>query len=244
MVEATKREFYSGVIGSLKRDIANKKNLTKKKESLLQTLKENQSLYVKMLNAQKLLSAVSDENTEQTLSFITGMVNKVLAEMFPNSPKRIQLKKKLFAGSKPHINVILVNDEGIELELDLQEGDGIKQVISIMYVICLIEIRKGRRLLILDERLNGLHSRAKKVLAEILKIFAEGGFQFIFIEYSLDDLGKIYNIENRNGKSVPVYIEKGYADDIIYSEEVDLSLLDSDYSDLEEGLVGESVISE
>ena len=113
-----------------------------------------------------------------------------------------------------------------------------------MYVICLIEIRKGRRLLILDERLNGLHSRAKKVLAEILKIFAEGGFQFIFIEYSLDDLGKIYNIENRNGKSVPVYIEKGYADDIIYSEEVDLSLLDSDYSDLEEGLVGESVISE
>lgn len=238
----SEKDFYSGVIGSLKRDIATKRSLLKKKEKLLDSLRENQTLYVRMINAQKLLSAVSDENTEQTLAFITGMVNKVLSEIFPNSPKRIQLKKKLFAGSKPHINVILVNDEGIELELDLQEGDGIKQIISIMYVICLIEIRKGRRLLILDERLNGLHSRAKKVLAEILKIFADGGFQFIFIEYSLDDLGKIYNIENRNGKSVPVFIENGYVDDLIYSEEVDLGVLDSNYDDTEEDLVEESSI--
>ncbi len=238
----SEKDFYSGVIGSLKRDIATKRSLLKKKEKLLDSLRENQALYVRMINAQKLLSAVSDENTEQTLAFITGMVNKVLSEIFPNSPKRIQLKKKLFAGSKPHINVILVNDEGIELELDLQEGDGIKQIISIMYVICLIEIRKGRRLLILDERLNGLHSRAKKVLAEILKIFADGGFQFIFIEYSLDDLGKIYNIENRNGKSVPVFIENGYVDDLIYSEEVDLGVLDSNYDDTEEDLVEESSI--
>lgn len=238
----SEKDFYSGVIGSLKRDIATKRSLLKKKEKLLDSLRENQALYVRMINAQKLLSAVSDENTEQTLAFITGMVNKVLSEIFPNSPKRIQLKKKLFAGSKPHINVILVNDEGIELELDLQEGDGIKQIISIMYVICLIEIRKGRRLLILDERLNGLHSRAKKVLAEILKIFADGGFQFIFIEYSLDDLGKIYNIENRNGKSVPVFIENGYVDDLIYSEEVDLGVLDNNYDDTEEDLVEESSI--
>ena len=238
----SEKDFYSGVIGSLKRDIATKRSLLKKKEKLLDSLRENQALYVRMINAQKLLSAVSDENTEQTLAFITGMVNKALSEIFPNSPKRIQLKKKLFAGSKPHINVILVNDEGIELELDLQEGDGIKQIISIMYVICLIEIRKGRRLLILDERLNGLHSRAKKVLAEILKIFADGGFQFIFIEYSLDDLGKIYNIENRNGKSVPVFIENGYVDDLIYSEEVDLGVLDNNYDDTEEDLVEESSI--
>lgn len=234
--------FYSTVIGSLRKDLDNKKNLLKKREHLLNSLKESQSTYVRMINAQKLLSSVSDDNTEQTLSFITGMVNKVLAEIFPNSVRRIQLNKKLYAGSKPHINVVLVNGEGIELELDLQEGDGIKQIVSIMYVICLIEIRKGRRLLILDERLNGLHARAKKVLAEILKIFSEGGFQFIFVEYSLNDLGKIYNIENRNGKSVPVFVEGGYSDDLVYLDEADLSVLDKDYDDREEGLEEERVL--
>lgn len=234
--------FYSTVIGSLRKDLGNKKNLLKKREHLLNSLKESQSTYVRMINAQKLLSSVSDDNTEQTLSFITGMVNKVLAEIFPNSVRRIQLNKKLYAGSKPHINVVLVNGDGIELELDLQEGDGIKQIVSIMYVICLIEIRKGRRLLILDERLNGLHARAKKVLAEILKIFSEGGFQFIFVEYSLNDLGKIYNIENRNGKSVPVFVEGGYSDDLVYLDEVDLSVLDKDYDDREEDLEEERVL--
>ncbi len=234
--------FYSTVIGSLRKDLDNKKNLLKKREHLLNSLKESQSTYVRMINAQKLLSSVSDDNTEQTLSFITGMVNKVLAEIFPNSVRRIQLTKKLYAGSKPHISVVLVNGEGIELELDLQEGDGIKQIVSIMYVICLIEIRKGRRLLILDERLNGLHARAKKVLAEILKIFSEGGFQFIFVEYSLNDLGKIYNIENRNGKSVPVFVEGGYSDDLVYLDEADLSVLDKDYDDREEDLEEERVL--
>ena len=234
--------FYSTVIGSLRKDLDNKKNLLKKREHLLNSLKESQSTYVRMINAQKLLSSVSDDNTEQTLSFITGMVNKVLAEIFPNSVRRIQLNKKLYAGSKPHINVVLVNGKGIELELDLQEGDGIKQIVSIMYVICLIEIRKGRRLLILDERLNGLHARAKKVLAEILKIFSEGGFQFIFVEYSLNDLGKIYNIENRNGKSVPVFVEGGYSDDLVYLDEADLSVLDKDYDDREEDLEEERVL--
>lgn len=237
--EFARNDFYSTIIGSLKKDLANKRNLTRKRENLLKSLQESQDEYVHMLDAQKLLSAVSEENTEQTLSFITGMVNKVLSEIFPNSTRRIILKKKLYAGSKPHINVLLVNGLGDELDLDLQEGDGIKQIISVMYVICLIEIRKGRRLLILDERLNGLHARAKQVLAEIIKIFAEGGFQFIFVEYSLNSIGKIYNIETRGDSSTPVYVEGNYSDDLVYVEDADLSILDKDYVDDTEEAVEE-----
>ena len=237
--EFARNDFYSTVIGSLKKDLANKRNLTRKRENLLKSLQESQDEYVHMLDAQKLLSAVSEENTEQTLSFITGMVNKVLSEIFPNSTRRIVLKKKLYAGSKPHINVLLINGLGDELDLDLQEGDGIKQIISVMYVICLIEIRKGRRLLILDERLNGLHARAKQVLAEIIKIFAEGGFQFIFVEYSLNSIGKIYNIETRGDASTPVYVECNYSDDLVYIEDADLSILDKDYVDDTEEAVEE-----
>lgn len=237
--EFARNDFYSTIIGSLKKDLANKRNLTRKRENLLKSLQESQDEYVHMLDAQKLLSAVSEENTEQTLSFITGMVNKVLSEIFPNSTRRIILKKKLYAGSKPHINVLLVNGLGDELDLDLQEGDGIKQIISVMYVICLIEIRKGRRLLILDERLNGLHARAKQVLAEIIKIFADGGFQFIFVEYSLNSIGKIYNIETRGDSSTPVYVEGNYSDDLVYVEDADLSILDKDYVDDTEEAVEE-----
>ena len=237
--EFARNDFYSTIIGSLKKDLANKRNLTRKRENLLKSLQESQDEYVHMLDAQKLLSAVSEENTEQTLSFITGMVNKVLSEIFSNSTRRIILKKKLYAGSKPHINVLLVNGLGDELDLDLQEGDGIKQIISVMYVICLIEIRKGRRLLILDERLNGLHARAKQVLAEIIKIFAEGGFQFIFVEYSLNSIGKIYNIETRGDSSTPVYVEGNYSDDLVYVEDADLSILDKDYVDDTEEAVEE-----
>lgn len=227
-----RQEFYASIIGSLRRDLSNKKNLSKKRELLIKQLAESQSLYVRMLDAQKLLSSVSDDNTEQTLTFITGMVNKVLAEIFPTDVRRINLKKKLFAGSKPHINVELVNGKGNTLDINIQEGAGISQIISIMYVICLIEIRKGRRLLILDERLNGLHKEAKRILAEIIKIFSEGGFQFIFVEYSLNDLGKIYNVEKRGNESQVVCIEGNeYSDDLVYAGEVDLSLLEDGYSE-------------
>ena len=232
-------EFYSTIIGSVKRDLNTKRVLENKRKNLIKSLQDSQSLYVRMINAQKLLSTVSDENTQQTLDFITGMVNKVLSDNI----RRIQLKKKLFGGSKPHINVEIVNGDGNVLDIEAQEGAGLGQIISFMYVICLIEIRKGRRLLILDERLNGLHKQAKQVLSEIIKIFAEGGFQFIFIEYSLNDLGKIYNVENRSGVSNVVSLDGvQYSDDMVYSEDlnVDLSILDEDYKedeDLEEEVV-------
>lgn len=230
-MEGINRDFYSAAIGSLKRDLSNKRRLEKKRENLKKSLAEGMVVYNRMVNAQKLLAAISEENTDKTLVFITSMVNKVLGEIFPNSVRRIELKKKLFAGSKPHINLVLVNGDGNTLDLDLQEGDGIKQIVSFMYVICMIEMRKGRRLLVLDERLNGLHARAKQVLAEIIKIFSDGGFQFIFVEYSLNNLGKIYNIEFRNGESTPVCVEGEYSDDLVYMDGADLSLMDDDYTD-------------
>ena len=105
-----------------------------------------------------------------------------------------------------------------------------------MYVICLIEIRKGRRILILDERLNGLHKSAKSIISNIIKIFVKGGFQFIFVEYSLNDIGKIYNVEKRGKESRIVSLEGEYSDDTIYIDDVDLSALDKDYVDDTEGV--------
>lgn len=225
--------YYTGVISRLERDLSDKEKYARKLKKLEGELVESQNKFVNLLNAQKLLSTVSDDNTEATLDFITGVINKTLAEIFKHDRRRIFLTKKLYAGSKPHINIELENGEGHKMEMSLQNGTGLRQIVSVMFVICLIEIRKGRRLLILDERLSGLHKESKRILSEIIKIFAEGGFQFVFVEYSLNTLGKLYNVE-KPGKEARIYPIDGleyHDDDVFLYTDVDLSVLDEDYSE-------------
>lgn len=209
---------YASHIGVVKKALKEKSSLEAKQKKLYQDIRDNQQEYVNMLDAMKLLSAISDENTEKTLDFITSMVNKVLSEMFKTDTPKIILTKKLYGGVKPHINVELIDGNGNTLDMALQSGAGISQVVSFMYAICLIEIRKGRRLLIMDERLNGLHKEAKRIITEVIKIFAKGGFQFIFVEYGLNNLGKIYNVEKRGDESNIVSLEKGqeYNENVIF----------------------------
>jgi len=222
--------FYAPTIGVLQNNLKRKRVLQSKVVSLNESLSESQTLYVRMLNAQKLLATVSDNNTAKTLDFITGMVNKVLSEIFPEDVYQIKLKKKLFAGNKPHIILELQDGSENTLDLKIQSGAGLRQIVSFMYVICLIEIRKGRKLLILDERLNGLHKSAKTAISQIIKIFVKGGYQFIFVEYSLNDIGKIYNVEKRGKESTLISMEGvDYTDDLVHVSDVDLSVLDKNF---------------
>lgn len=234
-IRSVKREgFYTGSIAVVKSHLAEKDKLSRKEAQLSQSLLAAQTELVNLIDAQKLLSAVSDDNADNTLRYITGMVNKVLAEMFPSATPHIKVTRKLFAGSKPHIIVELVDGAGNTLDMKIQSGVGLTQVVSFMYAICLIEIRKGRRILIMDERLNGLHKEAKRILIEVIKIFAKGGFQFIFVEYGLNDIGKLYNVEKHGESSVLRVVgeDEKYTDDTVYvGEAVDLSLLDKDYAD-------------
>lgn len=225
--------YYASSILGLERDLADKvkyaNSLNKRREELRVAMQD----YVNLVDAQKLLSTVSDDNTEATLLFVSGVINKALAEIFKGDSRRIHLSKKLYAGSKPHIVVELENSRGERLDMTIQSGTGLRQIISVLFVICLIEVRKGRRLLILDERLSGLHKEAKRILSEILKIFAEGGFQFVFVEYALNDLGKLYSVE-KPGDEARVYALDGldYDDsDIFLFSDVDLSILDDDYQE-------------
>lgn len=230
MVECT--DWYGQQIGVVRKALADRSRLEASEAKLSEQLYQSQLELVNMLDAQKLLSTVSDDNTEKTLSFITGMVNKVLAEIFKSDIPRITLTKKLYAGSRPHVLVELINGSGNTLDMSIQSGVGLTQVVSFMYAICLIEIRKGRRLLIMDERLNGLHKEAKRILSEVIKIFAEGGFQFIFVEYGLNKLGKMYNVEKRGDSSIirAIDVDEDYTDETVFLDgAVDLSLVDECY---------------
>lgn len=229
--------MYGEILPVMRRDLENKKKYQNIVNRRRNQLAEAQQEYVNLLEAQKLLAAVSDENVKSTMDFITGVVNKALSEIWKDSPPRVYLTPKLYAGSKPHIVLNLENFKGESMEL-FQEGAGLSEIISAMYTICLIEIRKGRRFLMLDERFSGLHKRAKQIISEILKIFAEEGFQFIFVEYGMNNIGKLYNVE-KTGDESKVFDLSGYDysdEDVKLFTDVDLSILDENYVEDEEVL--------
>lgn len=184
--------------------------------------------YVNMVEAQQLLTTVSDANTTAVLDYITGIINKTLGELFPHDSRRIYLEKTMYQGQHAHINIKLTGTNGKTRDLTLQSGTGLRQVISFLFVLSLIEIRKCRRLLIADELLSGLHPEAKRITTDIIKIFAEEGFQFAFVEYGVNDLGKVYLVEKPGAVATVTPMDGVYNNEVFVfnrpPEEVDLSL--------------------
>lgn len=184
--------------------------------------------YVNMIEAQQLLTTVSDANTTAVLDYITGIINKTLGELFPHDSRRIYLEKSMYQGQHAHINIKLTGTNGKTRDLTLQSGTGLRQVISFLFVLSLIEIRKGRRLLIADELLSGLHPEAKRIVTDIIRIFAEEGFQFAFVEYGVNDLGKVYLVEKPGAVATVTPMDGVYNNEVFVfnrpPEEVDLSL--------------------
>ena len=184
-----------------KAEYEEKKRLENRIEELAKKESELLDKYDILLEAQKLLSTVSDKNTEATLDYVTGVINNVLGEMFDHD-RRIYLEKSLWAGKYPHINVQLETGDGKVRDLALQAGNGLRQVVSFLFAVCLIEIRKGRPFIMMDEVLNGVHPDAKRVLQDIKEIFAENGFQFIIIEYGMEEFGEVYEVVKKGNNAV------------------------------------------
>ena len=184
--------------------------------------------YVNMIEAQQLLTTVSDANTTAVLDYITGIINKTLGELFPHDSRRIYLEKSMYQGQHAHINIKLTGTNGKTRDLTLQSGTGLRQVISFLFVLSLIEIRKGRRLLIADELLSGLHPGAKRIVTDIISIFADEGFQFAFVEYGVNNLGKVYLVEKPGAVATVTPMDGVYNNEVFVfnrpPEEVDLSL--------------------
>lgn len=176
-----------------------------------------------------ILAIVNDSQTNMTLDFIVGIINKTLSEVFKGDVRAIHLEKSLYAGKHVHLNVKLTTASGATRDLKTQSGSGLREIISFLFLVCLIELQKARRVLILDELLNGVHSKAKQILGEIIEMFAGSGFQFIGVEYGLNNVGKLYNIEKpaEIAKAYPVGDSSKYDDQVFLFTE-GLSELESD----------------
>ena len=217
---------FSQEIMSYNSEYQSAQTLQAKVDKMIKQLEEKNQQYLVMLEAQKLLVSISDQNTNAVLDYITGIINKTLGELFPHDSRRIYLEKTMYKGQYAQINIKLTGTNGKTRDLQLQTGTGLRQVISFLFILSTIEIRKGRRLLLADELLSGLHPEAKRIVMDILQIFAEDGFQFAFVEYGVNDVGRIYMVEKPNEVITP--LDGKYNDEVFIfnrpPESVDLSI--------------------
>lgn len=205
---------YSQYIQRLRFEIEQRDSNIQKAEKIQETIADLEKKYVDMLEAQQLLSTISEENSNKVLSYITSIINRALSELFPHDTRRVYLEKTLHANQHAHINVVLETSDGRKRDLTIQSGTGLRQVISFLFVLSLIEIRKGRRLLMMDELLSGLHPEAKSVVKRIMTIFAEEGFQFVMVEYGVNDLGKIYLVEKPDNEAKVTALDGEYNNEV------------------------------
>ena len=219
---------YTQSILKLEQDFIQANQIKQKIDELKCNLDSMNKQYITMLEAQQLLTTVSDDNTNLVLDYITGIINKTLGELFPHDNRRIFLEKTMYQGQYAHINIKLTGTNGKKRDLQLQSGTGLRQTISFLFILSLIEIRKGRRFLLADELLSGLHPEAKRIIMDIVKIFAEEGFQFAFVEYGVNDVGRVYIVEKPNQVAKVTPLDGKYNDEVFIfnrpPEDVDLSL--------------------
>lgn len=206
-------EFETLVEGYYHQTVSDYEAKKAAEEKRISYLNEASEIYEKIgvyEGANKLLNAVSDKTLGAMLDTVTSAVNNVLAEMFRNSGDtyEIRLVKGLYAGRIAHMKLELMQN-GNPRDLNLQSGDGIKQVISFLFITLLISVSGGRRLIIMDEVLNGLSPEAAEgAVAALFKTFAKSGFQFIMVDQgrynpgsAIDDITEYVTIVKNDSTS-------------------------------------------
>lgn len=204
----------SSLLAKAEYNVKRKEQLEQEIRSLVQSLTDTTQLCSDHVEAQRLLASIEEKNTADTLAFVTNIINKALTQIFQGDGRKVTLSKDFYQGRYAHINVQLQTKGGAVRDLDLQTGQGVKEVIAFLFTVCLIAVSGSRRLLIMDELLSGLHPKAKTVIFELMGFFVDDGFQFLMVEYSADNyqgnsFGKIYQVIPEDGVSRVELIPNG-----------------------------------
>lgn len=167
-------------------------------KELLKTGEQELDLLVR---ASDLVTNLSTVVTQDTLDKIALVVNKALGVIF-NRNINVIIEPDTYRDTYPHFNLRLSDAWG-ERSFKLT-GSGLKETISFLFTLCLIEQYGQRRLIILDEILNGVHPQAKTAILSIIDIMSkkENPFQFVVIEYYMP-VGTMYEVvfDSEDGSS-------------------------------------------
>lgn len=191
----------------------NKQSIKSRLEEVANDLDLCSTDYDNMVRAATILGNVADENTQFILGKITGVINSALGEMFKEDKRKISIKQVMYRNVYPHFVVELETTDGVKRTFK-QSGTGLAQVISFLFTVCLIDARKGRKIVVMDELLNGLHPDAKNIIKGLIQVLSDK-FQFVIVEYGLD-IGKQYQVVKTGAiATVTPYNGVGYYRDLV-----------------------------
>lgn len=202
--------------------VENKQELFKDLCEQVKLLEDAVEEYNTLSGAGNLLNKIADARVKKAIDFIAMAVNDTLQKVFKDDFKQIVVEITSHMDTYPQLNFLLQNPDGLQRNLKTQEGDGLSQIISLLSTICLLYISGGRRFMLLDEVLNGLHPTALKVIEEILTVFEDKlGFQFMMINHGYTpNRGAVYHIDKQGGTTYCRGVELvGYDEDGIENTE-------------------------
>lgn len=211
-------ELFNGRLAKVRN---NNMALEKTKETLIKAVEderakhrlfsEKHALHEKAL---AVLNKLSEDAIGGSLQFIESNLNDVLARIFVDSPRKIKLKEDIERGKIPVLHIELTAANGIKRSLKADSGHGLRQLVSLLCILCIITITGQRKFLVLDEVMTGMSREMRKAVDEILWCFTEIGFQFVIAEHGFRSKGsKVYQFKLTNDTSEVIneYIEpNGY----------------------------------
>lgn len=177
------------------------------------------------------LHKVQEQTGVEVREFVTDVINKAIQNLFPKENLRISIvandekptktRARKNTSSTPamvykRLDLEVADADGEPMNVAIQVGSGLQDLISFLYRVALISVSSGRKLLVSDELLHGLAVDRFKDIVGILDLFTEEGFQFIIIEHGLDPSlwggnARVLETVRSNGRSSLVDVTGEYS---------------------------------